>query len=380
MARGGDRGRRMKGPTQPGKRSRQRLRPQRPASRRPRCRRTILVMHRGVRKNDNNPFRLLSSIPSVRPDSRVTRAILVLPAVISRWCGTGPVSSAIPAVPLPGVPEVARNLSLEAVILKATEAGEGNRTVVLYSDEAGILYATAYGGMKGRLRGLAVPFNYGIAFLYRDPVKNYCKLTDFDVRSFFYTFRENLLKFYTVSLWAEFILRSRAGGTGSAENAFARQEGAVRVKSDGLFRLFADSLGLLDGETEDSSPYISIQFLLRSSRIMGFMPPLDVCAECGGGIPESVIHLYSRNEEGFVCADCAARFGLVAEGSAGRYAQLNAGSTAYVRGTVNLDLKAAIRVRVGKESLASLKRFAIGMAEGIIGEPLRSVETGYDIL
>lgn len=300
-----------------------------------------------------------------------------------------------------------RNLAAEAVVLRAEEAGEGNRRLTIYAADAGIIWATAYGGMKGKLRGLATPFNHGRVYIYRDPVRNSVKVTDFDVRSYFPAFRESLVKFYTVSLWAEFLMRSRAGGAGEIERldpdrpagrnpaagavaqaaraAPARPAGSGQGENgDPLFRLFVDCLYALDGGAEELAPYLSVQFIWRAADLMGFGGPVDSCIACGSEIGENGIHWYSVAEGGFLCAACSGgeggERGFTGGWQAGRFVPLDPGGARYLARTTGMELGQALRVHLGTESLLAVKRIAWAEAERIVDGPLRAIETGNGIL
>ena len=77
-----------------------------------------------------------------------------------------------------------RNLVVNATIIGIEKSGEQNRSVLAFSRENGIFYATLYGGAKSKMRSLVQIFNSGKLYLYHDKVRNFYKISDFDVESF----------------------------------------------------------------------------------------------------------------------------------------------------------------------------------------------------
>jgi DNA repair protein RecO (recombination protein O) len=106
-----------------------------------------------------------------------------------------------------------RTPSYNALILRTRPSGESNREVTLLTAEEGLLRATVFGGPKSRLRAYIAPYHQGTAWLYRDPVKDSLKVTDFDVRFWRPGIREDYDRTMAASAIAETILASHGGGT-----------------------------------------------------------------------------------------------------------------------------------------------------------------------
>ena len=87
-----------------------------------------------------------------------------------------------------------QNSIKQGIVLSVKPLGENNASVCFFTQESGILYATMYGGPKSRLKSLASPWNAGTVYLSESSqYKNY-KLSDFDVKRYHLSFRENLIK------------------------------------------------------------------------------------------------------------------------------------------------------------------------------------------
>ena len=106
-----------------------------------------------------------------------------------------------------------RNFSTPALILSTQISGENNRRVTVFSPDEGIHFATLYGGPKSKLRSLVSPMNSGVIYLYRDEVKNQTKITDFDVKNYHLSFRENLFKTYAASFATEILIKTKCAGS-----------------------------------------------------------------------------------------------------------------------------------------------------------------------
>jgi recombinational DNA repair protein (RecF pathway) len=130
-----------------------------------------------------------------------------------------------------------RNLSYEAVVLRARESPGGDRIVTFLAADEGLVEAFAFGGPKSRLRSLASPYHAGTAWIYRDPVKNYQKLSDFAARQTFPFLRESLRRLWSASYFAEILLRTDAAGG----------------ESRAAYNLLLDGLSSLDAATNPRS-------------------------------------------------------------------------------------------------------------------------------
>ena len=105
-----------------------------------------------------------------------------------------------------------RNLVYEALILRARESPGGSRILTLMTAEAGLVDVFVFGGPKSRLRSLAAPYAAGRAFVYLDPVKDFQKLSDFEVRDSFPALRDDLDRLWSAGLAAEFLIKTSGGG------------------------------------------------------------------------------------------------------------------------------------------------------------------------
>ncbi len=256
-----------------------------------------------------------------------------------------------------------RSYSAQATVLKVSQAGENNRTVTLLTPDEGIIHATLYGGAKSRLRSLVSPFNKGTVYLYRDQSKNTCKLTDFDVKAFHLSFRENLFKTYAASFGAEIIIKSKCAGS-----------------PDQSFYLYN---GLLDGmelSTENDSRLGLIRFLWRYTGVLGVKPETLNCGVCGksfmsGKLGENSVKYsgaYSEMNNCFICSDCR---------NQEKYTHiLSQEALTYLQAVSSLSPKEVRAISVDQSLLNELKDFCYFMIEHACGTRFMSLESGISIL
>jgi DNA repair protein RecO (recombination protein O) len=185
---------------------------------------------------------------------------------------------------------VARNSVHSALILRSRPSGESNREIWLLTAGEGLLRATVFGGPKSKLRSYASPFHSGQAWVYRDPVKDSRKLTDFDVRSWRPGLREMYERVTAADAVAETVLASHAGG-GHWERALSLAESTL------------DALADSDGET---CSRILLCFLWQWIDFLGLRPEFEHCSVCGKQTPSGNRLLYLPGEGGMACDNCAA--------------------------------------------------------------------------
>jgi DNA repair protein RecO (recombination protein O) len=248
-----------------------------------------------------------------------------------------------------------RNLSFEAVVLRARESPGGSRIVTLLAADRGLVDAFVFGGPKSRLRSLASPYHSGRAWVYLDPVKDLRKLSDFDAQATYPTLRENLRKIWSASFQAEAVLRTDAAGG----------------ESRAAWRLLTEGLAALDAAEDSDIDYINVQYGWRLLDLMGLKPDPESCARCGAEFGDA--KAFFAPESGvFVCPRCGADG--PASGSAA--VQASSGALRYLSRTGILPFKDALRVRVAEEDLATLKAVVFHMVRAAAEGELRTLARG----
>jgi DNA repair protein RecO (recombination protein O) len=152
-----------------------------------------------------------------------------------------------------------RLFTYSALILRVRPSGESNREAWILTAEEGVLRATVFGGPKSKLRAHVEPYHRGKLWIYRDPVRDSLKITDFDVQSWKPGIRESYERSAAAAAMAETILAGYGGG-GSWEEAFGLADA---------------SLDALEAADERGCERCFIHFLWNWAGILGIRPSLD---------------------------------------------------------------------------------------------------------
>jgi len=252
-----------------------------------------------------------------------------------------------------------RSSTFPAVILRSRECGEANRIITLFSADQGIVDALLYGGPKSKLKSLASPYHSGRAWIYYDPVRDSRKVSDFDPESTYPGIRARLRPALHAALWAELLIRSRAGGS-DFEHAFL---------------LLVNCLKALDDMDEDDAPYASFVFLWGYSGLLGLRPDPRDCSSCAGQIPADGVEYYSIQEGGFVCGSCRSE-----EGANGAFIPVPPGVARYLERLSETDVSQALRLRLDEKGRVACQKVAFALARRMAEGELNALETGEGML
>ena len=181
-----------------------------------------------------------------------------------------------------------RSFSSSALVLRVRSIGESNREAVFLSAEEGIISATLFGGPKSRLRSHVSPFNTGKLWTYRDPAKDFRKVSDFYVQSHRLGLRELYERSNTAFLIAAAILAGHGGGSAFRE----------------AFILANAVLDALSSADEACCERIRLYFLWNLAGLLGNTGgDISRCAYCAcEGAGDGV--LWFILGEGFLCKNC----------------------------------------------------------------------------
>ena len=181
-----------------------------------------------------------------------------------------------------------RSFSSPALVLRVRSSGESNREAVFLSAQEGIISATLFGGPKSRLRSHVSPFNSGLLWTYRDPAKEFRKVSDFDVQSWRPGLRELYERSNTASLVVKAILDSHGGGDTFAET----------------FVIANAALDALECADEPCCSRVLIHFLWKWAGLLGSRGTgLRYCSSCACEFPGDAV-IWFIPGEGFLCKNC----------------------------------------------------------------------------
>jgi DNA repair protein RecO (recombination protein O) len=231
--------------------------------------------------------------------------------------------------------------------------------------ENGLVDAFVFGGPKSKLRSLAAPYSAGKAFIYHDPVRDFSKLSDFEVIEPFSGLREGLRKIWAASLIAEFLTRTSGGGG----------------DFPAVLGLALEALRGLEDLGEDKAEYPALLFLWRMLGIIGLMPDTDSCASCGAGLNPDEAAFYSAHSGGFLCGDCERAEAFSPQGSSiVESCQISGGAHRFLARSAGLPFAAVLGANLAPASLESLKALVYGLARRAAEGPLVTLSSGAGIL
>jgi len=248
---------------------------------------------------------------------------------------------------------MSRTAVCSALVLRSRSSGESNIEVHLLTAEEGIVRATVFGGPKSKLRAYASPYNSGQAWIYRDPSKDYGKLSDFDVNSWRAGLRELYERTMAAGGIAETILCSHGGGGDWGEG----------------FKLATTTLDALETANEELCPRLLVHFLWRWAHFLGIQPHVESCAACGDRA-ESEPLWFSFNEGSALCGKCASETSSVPINSG--FIQLNPGCRRWLSATESLEPSLLYRYSMDNKSFNEAKSLVCAIMTNALGKRLAS--------
>lgn len=229
---------------------------------------------------------------------------------------------------------------------------ESNSEVYLLTAEEGIVRATVFGGPKSKLRSHASPYNSGQVWIYRDPSKDYRKLSDFDVQAWRPGLRELYERTMAASAVAETILSSHGGGSDWSE-AMAIAEA---------------TLDTLENAGEELCERLLVHFLWRWAGFLGVQPQASGCVNCGNEAPDSPL-FFNSHDNGLHCENC-----LNSADSVAGLIKLNSGSRRWLALTGRIEPSLLHRYSMDNKSFREAKTLAAAVMSSAIGKQLASWE------
>ena len=224
-----------------------------------------------------------------------------------------------------------------------------HKSLTLLTADLGLITATAFGAcrMNSRLRMGSEPFTWSLARLYHNPVRRSYKVTELEISDSFSGLQQEVSRLAAASLWAEVVQKSYGAGEFSG----------------GLFRLFVDSLRLLENADARREPYVTIQFLWRFLSMAGYQADTGTCDRCGASLAGARSVVCAAAGHSFLCAACGG----------GRGIEIPAGCLRYLESSQALPLGPAVDVSLETASLAALRRALPRMVQNVLEGELTSL-------
>jgi len=237
---------------------------------------------------------------------------------------------------------MARSFCFNVLCLRIKPSGESNREAWFLSAEEGIIKATIFGGPKSRLRS-AAPFCQGKLWIYRDPVRDSSKVTDFDVQSWRPGLREQYDRTMAANCISETVLATHAGG-GSW---------------DAALKLAGSALDCLENADEKYCQRILHHFFWNWTGFLGVKPDLCCCACEASG---DTVLWFNPKEGNLFCGEC--RSGSDNDITVGP------GARRWLLAVENLDPENALRYSLDNVSFLQVKAFVLSILAGSLGKRL----------
>jgi len=261
---------------------------------------------------------------------------------------------------------MSRDAVYSALVLRSRPSGESNKEVSLLTAEEGIIKATVFGGPKSKLRSHSAPYNSGKVWIYRDPAKEYGKLSDFDVHSWRPGLRELYDRTMAAAAAAETILSTHGGG---GDWGYA-------------MKLAVSTLDALEIANEELCPRLLVHFLWRWAQFLGIQPHIEACAACGDRA-ESGALWYNAREGAAFCANCGGvtelcpqnqalspKFSSVPKNSA--LSPMSPGCRRWLSAVGPLDPALLSRYSMDNRSFSEAKALTTAVMTGALGKRLAS--------
>ncbi|MFC0216302.1 DNA repair protein RecO [Paenibacillus chartarius] len=173
--------------------------------------------------------------------------------------------------------------TVQGIVLRTTDYGEGNKIVRLLTREAGKVGVMARGAKKlnSRLGAASQAFTRGEYVYFR--TSGLGTLSSAEIADAHHGLREDLMKSAYAAYMAEMVDRMLEDGDGSAV----------------LFDQLAAALTAIE-ENKDAQIVVHI-FELRMLMLAGYMPVLDTCVSCGSSSGPAA---FSPQLGGTLCPNC----------------------------------------------------------------------------
>jgi DNA repair protein RecO (recombination protein O) len=224
-----------------------------------------------------------------------------------------------------------RYIKTPAVVLFATQFGEGHKLVRLYTETMGRIEATAFGARKTRSRfgSRLEPFTVTTLLLYHKDESNPFTIRESDVIHSNSAIGEDLNKFIIASAIIETIVRY-------VDRAHRDPE---------LYSLLSEALCILSDLPASKGRYLLSIYDVQFLNIMGYRPDTASCRNCGRELNRREV--YSDSVSGFpLCRHC---------GSVKSVA-LSEGAVRFVEWALSAGMIDAARVVMEEETLLMVRK------------------------
>lgn len=183
-------------------------------------------------------------------------------------------------------------LKTRSIALKSYELFDQDRIVTFYTQNFGVLNVVAKGArkIKSRFAPIVQFPSYVDIFVHKREYLKMGTLTDCKVRHLFPKIKANIFKFAYASYLAETMLGSLKG----------------EEPNQALFSLLLQVLFFLEDKEKKNVDFniLASTFRLKLLYILGYMPELRLCVECGKKRDLFTAFYFSHERGGIICDTC----------------------------------------------------------------------------
>lgn len=240
-----------------------------------------------------------------------------------------------------------RNLKVRAVVTSVKALGDIHKSVSLFSPELGLIYATVYGGRKGKKSSLAQLFSAGDFQVYHNPVKNEYSITEEDNLFLPQNISSDIVATYTASYFCETV---------------------TRIKTDSpaeVYNLLISALVALE-DKPDTHRKILIDYTWKLLNISGTAADLTECPSCSRVLSDDEVLYFSTSLMTPVCKNCHDTDSIV----------LLPGSRRYLIYTRNMSFEDALSVQLYETAQERLVQTLLKYVNAFCRYPLKTISSG----
>ncbi|MDR1867522.1 MAG: DNA repair protein RecO [Treponema sp.] len=238
-----------------------------------------------------------------------------------------------------------RNIRYNALVLKVKAVGQSHREAWFLSAESGILHATVFGGPRSHLKGAVAPFHQGNLLLYYNPVKDYAKVTEFDVCTWRPGLREDYQRLMAAFALTETILSSYGSG-GTWHEALNIAEATLDAYTEASEQLYRP---------------LAVHFLWHWISLLGLNPSLEHCDRCGALLSAHALTFFVHGS--LVCESCT-HDGLA----------LGAGARRWLHSIGQIPACSIARYSASPASISQAKNFVTVLLRESLGKRIQTWE------
>ena len=242
-----------------------------------------------------------------------------------------------------------RQIKSYAIILRGSRFSEIHKNISFLTPDFSVIRAFAHGALKigSRFGGRTELYSLVNLELYYSPTKEVYSIREIEVINYFSGIREDSLRYFAISMWAELILKTEAWG-----------------ESKKVFNLLVNALFYLNGANSNQISLLNLQFLLRYLAFGGFFPDFTTCNSCEKKFRQEMTSFLDIIEGVSYCSDCMK----------GTHSLVSSIQREYIVTTMSLKLADALDIEITDNQLKPLYNMVVKYIKEQAGVRIRSFE------